>query len=742
MNSSKSIRTSVLAASLALAAYTAPIAAQTHDAAERELEQRAVGVLPHPRQVAWQEMEFTAFVHFGVNTFTGREWGTGKEDEKIFNPAKLDANQWVAALKAAGVRGVIATAKHHDGFCLWPSRFTPHTVKNSNWRNGQGDVVRELATACRKAGLKLGVYLSPADLNAMEHGVYGKTAAKPRVIPTPVDGWKPKSDFRMEGNWDDYNTYFMNQLFELLTEYGDIFEVWFDGANPKPGTGQVYAYQDWYALIRKLQPNAVIFGKGPDVRWVGNEAGGSRSAEWSVVPIPVPAEQFDWNDMTARDLGSRDRVRSAKYLVWYPAETDVSIRPGWFWHAQEDARVHSLDKLLDIHHRAAGGNSLLLLNVPPNTNGLFAAADVQRLRELGDVLRATFKDNLAKGGKVTASATRGPEFAAAKVLDGNPRTAWMPADWTATAELEIKLPAQRRFNLAMMKEDIARSGQRVERFALDVGDGAGWREIATAETIGCQRLLQFSPVETDRVRVRFLAARVCPTLAELGLFFEPPRLAAPTIRRDKTGQVTLAAGDGVKIHFTLDGSDPTPRSPVYAEPIPLTKGGVVKALAVALKGGEKFIKVGEPTATAVFGVSKAKWRVVSCSSEETPGEAAANAIDDNPQTVWHTRYKTEAPRHPHEIVVDLGESLRLTGFTYLPRASGVITKDYAFFTSADGQTWGAAAAQGEFGNIRNNPVLQTVPFPAREARFIKFVSKSEVEGKPWTCVAELGVVAE
>lgn len=491
----------------------------------REDVARAASVRPHPRQVAWQELEFIAFTHFGVNTFTGREWGTGQEKEAIFNPSQLDCRQWVRVCQSAGMKEVILTAKHHDGFCLWPSRFTEHSVKNSPWRGGQGDVVRELAEACREAGLKLGIYLSPADLNAIERGVYGsKSAPGHRVIPTPVPGWQPKSLHRFEGDWDDYNTYFMNQLFELLTEYGDISEVWFDGANPKPGTGQKYAYQDWYRLIRTLQPNAVIFGKGPDVRWVGNEAGHARASEWSVIPIPVPPEQFTWPDLTDSDLGSRPKIKGARNLVWYPAETDVSIRPGWFYHAHEDSRVKSLDHLLNIYYGAVGGNAVFLLNLPPDQRGLIHENDARSLRAFGEVIRQTFKENLAAGAKATASNVRGndPAFAAEKTVDGDKESYWTTDDWTTAAEIVFELPQPRRFNRALLQEQI-RIGQRIEGCALDVWLENGWKEMAKATTVGYKRLLRFDPVTSGKVRVRIIQSRLAPTLANFGLYFEAPR---------------------------------------------------------------------------------------------------------------------------------------------------------------------------------------------------------------------------
>jgi alpha-L-fucosidase len=296
--------------------------------------------------------------------------------------------------------------------------------------------------------------------------------------------------------------------------------VWFDGANPRRGTGQTYNYQAWYDLIRKLAPEAVIAIKGPDVRWVGNEAGRGRQSEWSVIPLDGPPETSKWPDMTAGDLGSRERIRDAKYFHWYPAETDVSIRPGWFYHASQDEKVKSLAKLLDIYYGSVGNNCVLLLNVPPDRRGLLHENDVARLREFGRVIRDTFADNLARGARVSASQAQ-RNHAAALTIDGDANTFWTTDDWSETAVLELELDGVKRFNRAMLAEHI-QSGQRIERHAVEAWVNGAWRELARATTVGYKRLLRFEVVETDRVRVRILAARVRPTLAELGLFLEQP----------------------------------------------------------------------------------------------------------------------------------------------------------------------------------------------------------------------------
>jgi alpha-L-fucosidase len=475
-----------------LAAFAGETPPDLSDSEMRADLLRAVQVTPQPRQVAWQELEFIAFLHFGVNTFTDREWGTGQEDPKLFNPTALDCRQWVRVLKDAGVKMVILTAKHHDGFCLWPSHYTDHSVAQSAWKDGKGDVVRDLSQACRQAGLKLGLYLSPADLHAPSYG-----------------------------DTQGYNTYFKLQLKELLTKYGPISEVWFDGANPRK-EGMTYDYFAWYALIRQLQPGAVIFGMGPDVRWVGNESANTRATEWSVIPSKVPLDQFHGGDLTADDLGSRAKIKGAPYLLWYPAETDVSIRPGWFYHAKEDEKVKSADTLWDMYLRNVGGNCVFLLNVPPDRRGLIHENDAAALHQLGERIRATFKDNLAVGAQTKATRTKGGDakHSAAMTVDADADTFWTTDDWTTSAEIEYGLGAKKRFSLALLQEHL-KSGQRIEACAVDAWLDGTWKELGTATTVGYKKIFRFVPVETDKVRVRILQSRVAPTLCSFGLFLEP-----------------------------------------------------------------------------------------------------------------------------------------------------------------------------------------------------------------------------
>ena len=448
---------------------------------------RAAHVTPSPQQVNWQRLEFTCFVHFGVNGFTDREWGTGKEDPKIFNPTQFDARQWVDACKAAGMKLLIITAKHHDGFCLWPSKYTEHSVKNSPWKGGKGDIVREVSDACRRAGIKFGVYLSPWDRHEQTYG------------------------------GDAYNDYYKKQLRELLTDYGPIIEVWWDGACGEGPNGkrQVYDWGGYIKVVRQLQPKAVIFGMGPDVRWVGNEDGLARESEWSVLP------KKGRGDQRAKDLGNRKYLVGAREFVWYPAECDVSIRPGWFYHAGQDDKVKSLAHMLDIYYRSVGRNSVLLLNIPPDRRGRFHENDVARLKELRTVLDETFKTNLAAGRPVTASNTR-QSHDAAKITDGSWDSYWTTEEGVVSASFEIDLGGPVTLDRAMLQEQIT-TGQRVESFKLEAMVDGQWKEIGRATTIGYKRLLKLPEVTTDRVRVTILDSRDCPTICTFGLFKASPK---------------------------------------------------------------------------------------------------------------------------------------------------------------------------------------------------------------------------
>ena len=440
--------------------------------------------VPTSRQLEWQALEFYAFAHFGINTFTDREWGDGREDPRLFDPSALDARQWVRAFRDAGMKMVILTAKHHDGFCLWPSRYTRHSVASSPWRNGRGDVVREVSEACREYGLKFGVYLSPWDRHEPSYG------DSPR-----------------------YNDFYVNQLTELLTGYGPIAVVWFDGACGEGPNGkrQEYDWARYRATVRKLQPGAVMFSDaGPDVRWIGNEKGVANETNWSTVNLAGMGVGVNNPGQTEGHPGGTD---------WVPAEVDVSIRPGWFHHRAEDGKVKPLERLMDIYFTSVGRNGSLLLNVPPDQRGLIHDADVARLKALGQALKATFKADLALQAVATADNVRGrsAEFSARRAIDGSNATYWATDDGTEASTLELDLGAEKPFDVVLVREYVP-LGQRVESFAVEAWQDGQWNQVGGGTTIGNKRLLRLPQVRARRVRLVVRKARACPTISTFGLF--------------------------------------------------------------------------------------------------------------------------------------------------------------------------------------------------------------------------------
>lgn len=466
-----------------------------------EMDRRLVQIVPSERQLAFQQLEFYAFIHFTVNTYTGREWGDGTEQESIFNPDRFDADQWVAAVKSAGMKGLILTCKHHDGFCLWPSRYTEHTVARSPFRDGKGDMVREVSEACRRGGIRFGIYLSPWDRNNMSYG-HGK----------------------------EYDDFFVNQLTELLTEYGPIFAVWFDGAcgEGKNGKKQFYDWDRYYEVIRRLQPQACISVCGPDVRWCGNEAGRTRPAEWSVVParmldtekIAEKSQQTDDEafrqrgiSATDQDLGSREVLEGERELIWYPAEVNTSIRPGWFYHESEDERVRPLEELLNIYYNSVGGNAMFLLNVPPAKDGRIHGKDVERLQEMGDSLRAAFARNLMEGAELEADhEEKGHEIGC--VREDNYDSFYKPEDGVREVTIRIRFSGPVPVSYVVLKENI-RLSQRIEGYEI-CNEKSELLYEGTA--VGYKKIARFPRTEVRELTIRIRDARVCPTLAFVGVY--------------------------------------------------------------------------------------------------------------------------------------------------------------------------------------------------------------------------------
>ena len=451
-----------------------------------------IGPLPTSQQLKWHEMEYYAFVHFNMNTFTGREWGLGGESPAIFNPTELDTRQWARVAKEAGMKAIILTAKHHDGFCLWPSAYTGHSVKNSPWKNGKGDVLRELSAACKEYGLKLGLYLSPWDRN---HKDYGRP---------------------------EYITYYRNQMKEILTHYGEIFEFWVDGANGGDGyygganeTRNVdrSTYYDWettFAMARELQPEIVSFSDGgPEVRWVGNESGIASETNWAMLKRADFAPGVADSKLLA--TGQIDGTH------WVPAEVDVSIRPGWYYHESEDEQVKSLTHLLDIYYKSVGRGANLLLNLPVDRRGLVHENDVKALMDLRKTLDESFKVDLTQGATISATNTRGSQFKAENVLDHNPETYWATDDESKTGVLEIDFGKEIDFNRLVLQEYIT-LGQRVKSFKIEIWEDGGYKEVDQQTTIGYKRILRLPRLKSDKLRISFLDARGPLTIANIAVY--------------------------------------------------------------------------------------------------------------------------------------------------------------------------------------------------------------------------------
>ena len=673
--------------------------------AAQTLPPKPFGPVPDENQQKWQEMEYYAFLHFSLNTFTDQEWGNGDEDVSLFNPKELDCRQWARVCKEAGMKGIIMVVKHHCGFCLWPSKYTEFSVKNSPWKDGKGDVVRELSDACKEYGLKLGIYLSPWDRNSADYG-------------------KP-----------EYITYFRNQLTELLTNYGPIFEVWFDGANGGSGyyggareTRRIdrrtyYDWQNTYKLIRKLQPGIVIWNDGGDrgdLRWVGTEAGYVGETNWSLLNATGDVSEA----MLRYGVENGDS--------WVPGEVNTSIRPGWFYHTYEDNRVKTLPQLMNIYYSSIGRNATLLLNFPIDTRGLIYENDIKASKDLAEAVKKSFAVNLAEKAKVSASNVRGnsKEFGAEKTIDGNKDTYWATDDGMTNASLTIDLRKPTTFNRFLVQENI-RLGQRVKAFSVEALVDGNWKELAKATTIGYKRILLFPTVRATQVRFNITDSKSCPVISKVGIYDAPQILTTPSIVRNIAGEITITPVDAESIiYYTMDGSMPTLKSKKYTGPFQNEGKADVQAIANDPVSGKN-----SPVSHEKFDISRKNWKIVGIESE-----TAYRILDGNSFTAWHQSRDTKMPI---DLIIDLGSDHNLCGFRYLPdqgRATGVIS-NYQFFVSPDNSTW-KMVNEGEFPNINNNPIWQIKNFIPVMARYIRLRALKNTRGNDDVGYAEIDVITQ
>jgi len=665
------------------------------------------GPIPNENQMRWQQMEYYAFVHLSVNTYTDMAWGKGDEDPKIFNPKDLDCRQWARICKESGMKGIIITAKHHSGFCLWPSKYTTYSVKNSPWRNGKGDLVREMSDACKEYGLKFGVYLSPWDRN---HADYGKP---------------------------EYITYFRNQLTELLTNYGDVFEVWFDGANGGSGyygganeTRKIDrdTYYDWkntYNLVRALQPKIVIWNDGgdrADLRWVGTESGYVGETNWSLLNAT--------GDVPENAL--RYGVENGD--TWVPGEVNTSIRPEWFYHKKEDSKVKTLPQLMDIYYNSIGRNGTLLLNFPIMPNGLIHEQDEKIVLEFAQALKKAFAVNLAKGSKAETSHVRGNDqrFGADKVVDQNKETYWTTDDDVKTVSLTLNFTKPVSFNRFLIQEYIP-LGQRVKSFTVEAFMNGEWKEIAKETTIGYKRILRFNTVQATKLRLTITDSKSCPLISNIEIYDAPQILAPPIIVREQSGDVRIMPADfESQLYYTLDGSNPTIKSNRYIEPIKTGDGKlIVKCMAYDL-----VTKKSGSVSEEKFDIARKHWKIVGIEDRN-----AYTILDGNLSSQW---YQDKNQKMPVDLVIDLGKVENVSGFKYLPDqhwwATGIIM-NYSFFVSHDGQEWKLVDG-GEFANIKNNPLWQSKSFAPIKTRYIKLQALRNTQNDNAVGYAEIDVITK
>lgn len=662
------------------------------------------GPIPTVNQVKWQEMEYYAFVHFSLNTYTDQSWGYGNESVNLFNPENADCRQWARICKEAGMKGIIITAKHHCGFCLWPSKYTEYSVKNSPWKNGKGDLIREMADACKEYDLKLGIYLSPWDRN---HPDYGKP---------------------------EYITYFRNQLTELLSNYGPIFEVWFDGANGGSGyygganetrTIDRTTYYDWkntYALVRMLQPNCVIWNDGgdrADLRWVGTEAGYVGDTNWSLLNA---VGDVPWN-MLHYGLENGDS--------WVPAEVNTSIRPEWFYHPIEDVKVKTLPQLMDIYYNSIGHNATLLLNFPIMPNGLIHNNDELAAIKFSKTVNDIFSLNLASKSKIEATNYRGKskEFHAENILDGNKNTYWTTNDNVLNPSVIIDFGKLTTFNLFMVQEYIP-LGQRVKLFSLEAFIDGEWKEISKGTTIGYKRILRFATVKSKKLRFNILESKACPLISNIGIYNAPQILDIPLVIRNQSGEISITPSDNESIvYYTLDGSVASSKSTKYTNPFSIQ--GKVEISAVAFDPAS--VK-SSPEFREKYDYSRKNWKIIGVNDDK-----AYAIIDGATSTVWHHKKIDEKPV---DLIIDLGNTQTLCGFKYFPDQGlwgpGIITH-YQFYVSANNIDW-ELVDEGEFPNIKNNPLWQIKTFSPLKARYFKFRAVKSIDGDDNVGYAEIDVI--
>lgn len=665
------------------------------------------GALPTEAQLSWHEMEYFSLVCYGLNTYTEVEWAYGDVDAKLFTPTDLNTDQWAETAKKAGMKGLILVAKHHDGFCLWPSKYTDYSVAATPWKKGKGDVLGDLAKSCKKYGLKLGVYLSPWDRN---HAEYGKP---------------------------EYIDYYYKQLEELLTEYGEVFEFWIDGANG--GTGYYggaderrnidrktyYGYNTIFDIVKKHQPDAVIFSDvGPGSRWVGNEAGIGSETNWNTITTdgkfpgdPAP----DYN----KKLGSGEKDGKQ----WIPAEVNTTLLWPKAWYYHTGYKPRSAANLMELYYTSIGRGSPLNLGLAITPEGKVSKADSLALINFRKQLDLEFETNLIKNTKLTASNVRGnsKEYNAEKSTDKSTDSYWATDDGVNKASIEIVFEKETTFNRLMLQEFIA-LGQRIHMFSLEIEKHNEWKEVISGTTIGYNRVIKFDEVKALKIRLTLQTEAPCLTLSNLGIYNAPPLTKEPKIASSTDGRVSLISEENHEIFYKVNDSE----FYKYSTPILLPKGGEIETYAIDKSGKYKSEIVSKE-----FGIAKAKWSIQDLSSETINGPSVA-AFDGDPFTLWISKEKSDG----HYIAINLGSEVNMSGFSYVPCKTGCegTIYEYEFYSSLDGKDWGSPISSGEFSNIRNNPTEQIIKFKEPvKAKYVKLVSISAIKNSKITSAAEIEI---
>ncbi len=663
---------------------------------------QAFGPIPTEEQLSWHEMEYFSLVCYGLNSYTEEEWAYGDVNPKLFNPSDLNTDQWAKVASEAGMKGLILVAKHHDGFCLWPSKLTDYSVAATPWKDGKGDVLGDLAKSCEKYGLKLGVYLSPWDRN---HAEYGQP---------------------------EYVDYYYEQLEELLTEYGDIFEFWIDGANG--GTGHYgganenrsidriayYNYDKIFDIVKSHQPNAVIFSDvGPGCRWVGNESGIGGETNWNTIDREgrFPGDS-DPNFLKYLQTGKKDAE------AWVPAEVNTTLLWPKAWYHHTGHQPRSLANLMDLYYTSVGRGSPLNLGIAIAPSGKIRDVDARNLLKFKEQRDREFRVNLIEKANISVSDTRGNarQFGAKKLKDTDAGTYWASSDQVNEASIEMNFNSPVSFNRLLMQEYIA-LGQCIHTFKFEVEIDGKYQTITEGTTIGYKRLLRFPNVESKKARLSLKTDAPCLTLAEIGLFNAPLLVDDPVLIKGIDGTVFFRSVENVTTYFALGEKVDREEFKAYVHPLKLADGATIHYFAKENDGN-----YASEVITEHIGIARDKWKAVS-------GSESQKAIDgDN---------RSFALSKSGDIVIDMGKEINVSGFSYLPRQDGQkegIIFDFEFYLSDNGRDWGKATHTGTFNNIENNPISRHIKLKEpTKARFIKLLAKSDVRRSGLASFADIQI---